>query len=160
MEQRERFRAKKVIQDIKNQVNILARGIPIETSRVDAELLLPKATLAEWGSIFQNVFINAFNAMLDSEQKKLDVSSRLEDGYREILVQDTGAGIDLAEADVFFEPFARKSKISPERRSMGYGGTGLGLTIVKLVAQNVGCEASFVEPEKGFSTAFCIKWRE
>jgi len=160
MEQRERFRAKKVIQDIKNQVNILARGIPIETSRVDAELLLPKATLAEWGSIFQNVFINAFNAMLDSEQKKLDVSSRLEDGYREILVQDKGAGIDLAAAAVFFEPFARKSKISPERRSMGYGGTGLGLTIVKLVAQNVGCEASFVEPEKGFSTAFCIKWRE
>lgn len=160
IEQRERFRAKKVVEEIKEQVDVLARGIPIETNRIDEGLLLPKATLAEWGSIFQNVFINAFNAMLDSEERILDVSSRFVDGYCEILVQDTGSGVDLAEADDLFEPFVRRSEISPERRSLGYGGTGLGLTVVNLISWNIGCSISFVEPEQEFKTAFSIKWRE
>ena len=98
--------------------------------------------------------------MLDSEIKKIDVSSRINGKSREILIQDTGCGVDLKAAEDLFEPFARKLDISPERRALGYGGTGLGLTIVRLVAHKIGCEVSFVEPEKGFSTAFSLRWRE
>ena len=138
----------------------MMRGIPINTSGVNDQLLLPKASLVEWGAIFQNVFINAFNAMLDSDRKLIEVSSRIGGRNFEILVQDTGCGVDLKEAESLFEPFVRKVKISPERQALGYGGMGLGLTIVRMIAHNVLCEVSFVEPQKGFSTAFSLRWRE
>jgi len=157
---RERFPARKTIEEIKDQLKFLMRGVPIDTSRVDDQLLLPKASLVEWGAIFQNVFINAFNAMLDSDRKLIDVSSRIEDRNIEILVQDTGCGVDLKEAETLFEPFVRRVKISPERQALGYGGMGLGLTIVRMIAHNALSEVSFVKPEKDFSTAFSLRWRE
>jgi len=160
LELRKRFQARKVVQEITEQVGFLSRGIPIHMNRLDDSCILPKASLAEWSSIFQNVFINAFNAMLDSKKRMIDVSSRKDGRIREILVQDTGCGVDLDDSEILFKPFVRRMKISPERRALGYGGTGLGLTIVRLISRNIGCDVSFVEPEKEFSTAFSIRWRE
>ncbi len=155
-----RLRAKGVIEKIIAQTSFLAKGIHIYFSRFDNQLRLPKASFAEWGAIFQNVLINAFTAMLDSSKCVLHISSRSQGKSREILIQDTGYGINLQEADKLFEPFQRASKISTERQALGYGGTGLGLTIVRLLANNIGCRVQFVEPENGFSTAFSIQWRE
>lgn len=155
-----RLRAKGVIEKIIAQTSFLAKGIHIYFSGFDNQLRLPKASFAEWGAIFQNVLINAFTAMLDSSKHVLHISSRSQGKSREILIQDTGYGINLQEADKLFEPFQRASKISTERQALGYGGTGLGLTIVRLLANNIGCRVQFVEPENGFSTAFSIQWRE
>ena len=155
-----RFRARSVIEDITQQIRFLARSTEIDYGQLDNHLYLPKASYAEWGAIFQNIFINAFTAMLDSSKCVLHISSRSDGKSREILVQDTGYGIDLQNADRFFEPFQRASKISVERKALGYGGTGLGLTIVRLLANNIGCRVQFVEPEGGFTTAFSISWRE
>ena len=157
---RERLRAKAVVAEITNQTSFLARGTEIDYSQLDNQLYLPKASFAEWGAIFQNIFINAFNAMLDSPKRQLRISFRSDERSREILVQDTGHGINLKDADRFFEPFERESKISVERKALGYGGTGLGLTIVRLLANNIGCRVQFVDPEDGFKTAFSISWRE
>ncbi len=154
------LRARAVIEEIANQTSFLARDAEIDYSQVDARLRLPKASFAEWGAIFQNVLINAFTAMLDSPKRLLHISFRSHERFREILIQDTGYGINLKDADRFFEPFERASKISPERKALGYGGTGLGLTIVRLLANNIGCRVQFVEPERGFKTAFSIRWRE
>jgi signal transduction histidine kinase len=41
---------------------------------------------------------------------------------------------------------------------MGYGGMGLGLTIVRMLAANLGCKVAFVDPEPGFKTAFRLSW--
>lgn len=158
--ERERFRATTVIEEVRRQVRFFSRGIEIDTTDVGGEILLPEASLAEWSTIFQNVFINAFNAMLDSEKRLLKVSSRDKERSREILIQDTGSGVDLQDAGRLFEPFERGSQISPERRALGYGGTGLGLTIVRLLADGIGCRVGFVEPEEGFETAFSLNWRE
>ena len=157
---RHSLRARKVIEEITNQTNFLARGAEIDYSQIDDRLRLPEASFAEWGAIFQNVFINAFNAMLDSPKRRLHISFRSHEKFREILIQDTGYGINLKDADRFFEPFQRASKISAERKALGYGGTGLGLTIVRLLANNIGCSVKFVDPEDGFKTAFSIRWRE
>ena len=157
---RQRFRAMPVIKDIAAQTTFLARGIEIDYSQLDDQLYLPKASFAEWGAIFQNVFTNAFNAVLDSPRRLLHISSRSHEKSREILIQDTGQGMDLQKADKLFEPFERASKISAERQALGYGGTGLGLTIVRLLTDNIGCRVQFVAPQDGFSTAFSIRWRE
>ena len=157
---RNRFRARSVIEDLAAQTRFLARGTKIDYSQIDNHLYLPKASFAEWGAIFQNVFINAFNAMLDSPRRLLHISSRSHNKSFEILIQDTGYGIDLQKAEKFFDPFERESKISVERQALGYGGTGLGLTIVRLIADNIDCRVQFVHPQDGFSTAFSIQWRE
>jgi signal transduction histidine kinase len=157
---RARFRAQAVIGEVKTQVAALARGIPIESSGVADDLLLPSASLAEWSSVFQNVFVNAFNALLEARKKRIAISSRTSGKNRELLVQDTGCGVDLRLAEKLFEPFERKLALSAERAALGYGGTGLGLTIVRLLASNIGVKVSFVPPDKGFNTAFCIAWRE
>ena len=157
---RHNLRARVVIEEIANQTSFLARGTETDYSQIDRNLRLPKASFAEWGAIFQNVFINAFTAMLDSPKRLLHISSRSQDKNHRILIQDTGYGINLINAEKFFEPFERESKISPERKALGYGGTGLGLTIVQLLANNIGCRVRFVKPEKGFKTAFSIQWRE
>jgi len=157
---RRRFSAIGVIKDVKTQTKFLARGINVNVSGIDDQLRLPEASLVEWGAIFQNVFTNAFNAMLDSEERSLQVSSRANERLHEILIQDTGQGVNLQSAERLFEPFVRELKVSPERRALGYGGTGLGLTIVRLLADNIGCSVKFVEPEEGFNTAFSISWRE
>ena len=154
------LRARPVIEEITDQTSFLARDTEVDYSQIDSSLRLPKASFAEWGAIFQNVFINAFTAMLDSPKRLLHISFRSHGKSREILIQDTGHGINLKGADKFFEPFERASKISAERKALGYGGTGLGLTIVRLVANNMGCRVQFVEPERGFKTAFSIRWRE
>ena len=157
---RRRFPAVVVLEDIKAQTTFLARGIKVDVSEIASDLLLPQASFAEWGAIFQNVFTNAFNAMLDSEKRLLQVGSRASGRVREILVQDTGVGVDLKDADRLFRPFERGREISSERRALGYGGTGLGLTIVRLLAGRIDCRVGFVEPDDGFSTAFSISWRE
>ena len=157
---RHRFRAVSVIHDIAEQTRFLARGIEIDYSQLDDELFLPKASYAEWGAIFQNVFTNAFNAMLDSSKRLLHISSQSDQKSREILVQDTGHGVNLLDSGRLFDPFERESPISPERQALGYGGTGLGLTIVRLLADNIGCRVRFVPPQDGFSTAFSFQWRE
>ena len=159
-QQRHRLRARAVIEDITSQTSFLARGTEIDYSQIDSNLRLPKASFAEWGAIFQNVFINAFNAMLDSPKRRLHISFRFRGKSREILIQDTGHGVNLKNSDRLFEPFQRASKISNERKALGYGGTGLGLTIVRLLANNIGCRVRFVDPDDGFKTAFSIWWRE
>jgi C4-dicarboxylate-specific signal transduction histidine kinase len=141
-------------------MGIFVRGATIETSDIEETLILPKATLAEWAAIFQNVILNALNAMIDSPVKKIFISSRVSGRRKAILVQDTGRGVDISSADELFEPFARKLRISAERRALGLGGMGLGLTIVRMIASNVGCKVRFVKPEKGYKTAFELSWSE
>ena len=157
---RQRLKAVVVVEGVWNQMSLLRRGLSIDVSGVDSELRLPAGTLAEWSAVLQNVFVNATNATLDTDEKRLFVSSRANGRVRSILIQDTGVGIDLEHAEEMFEPFARRLELSPERRALGLGGTGLGLTIVRMVATNIGCKVAFVEPENGFATAFRLSWTE
>jgi signal transduction histidine kinase len=159
-QQRQRLRVGPVVAEVIRQTRFLARGIDVDNLDVSKDMRLPEGSFVEWSAVFQNVFINAFNAMLDSDRRLLKIVTRQKGRARAILVQDTGKGVNLASADDLFKPFVRKLRISRGRQSLGYGGTGLGLTIVKLIADNVGCEVAFVEPESGYKTAFSIAWKE
>ena len=156
----ERFRAKPVIETMAGNVRPLLRGVQIETSKVDPELVLPKTNYPVWMAIFHNLFMNASNAMLDSDTKRIAVSSFRSERHRGIWVQDTGVGIDLDKADDLFKPLQRDLEISPERRALGYGGTGLGLAIVRMLATDLKAEVRFIKPETPFKTCFEMAWTE
>ena len=157
---RARFKAKQLLDDVTAQMSVLLRGVQIDLNQIDDSLRLPEAGYAEWSSIFQNVLINAVNAMLDSRKRLVVINSHSKGRKRTLLIQDTGSGVELEKAAELFKPFVRKQIISPERRALGAGGSGLGLTIVRMIADSINCDVSFVKPEEGFSTAFQISWTE
>jgi signal transduction histidine kinase len=68
--------------------------------------------------------------------------------------------VNLQDAEKLFEPFERRMKITSERRSLSIGGTGLGLTIVRLLARNLNFSVSFVRPKAKFATCLRIEWEE
>lgn len=122
-------------------------------------LHFPPAAYSEWNAILQNVLLNSANATLDRKDPKIEISSTIHNRYGLLYVSDNGVGIG-EDANEFFKPFARKSKISPERRELGMGGTGLGLTIVEMIAENRNCDVAFVEPDDPeWSTTFELSWR-
>lgn len=159
-DQPRRLKARRVVDNVVSQTRLFLRGIDVDTSGVSAQFILPPGRYAEWTAIFQNVFINAANAMLDSKQKRLRVLGEQSGDEQALRIEDTGLGVDLATADQLFEPFERRVELSPERRALGFGGSGLGLTIVRMLANNLGCRVEFVEPSDGYTTAFRISWRE
>ncbi len=75
-----------------------------------------------------------------------------EDGYANILVQDTGVGIPLEDRDRIFERFYRVDK----SRSKETGGTGLGLSIVKHIVELYDGTIN-IQSEKDKGTKISIK---
>jgi CheY-like chemotaxis protein len=69
-----------------------------------------------------------------------------------IEIEDTGPGIDPKEYDKIFEPFERGSAAN----QINIGGTGLGLTISKLLTELMGGEINF-KSELGKGTKFDIR---
>ncbi len=160
IEKRQRYKAKGVIDDIKRQLAFLARGIEVDITGIDANIYLPEASYAEWGSIFQNVLTDAYNAVQEQDRRYVRVNSRSSNFDRSILIQDTGIGVELQDSERLFRPFQRDAQTSHEKMAMGYGGTGLGLTIVRLLTDKIGCQARFIHPDIGFNTAFLLEWKE
>ena len=125
---------------------------------VPKDIVLPPATFAEWNSLFQNVFINTANATLDvAEPTALCVGGRTGRSTW-VRIHDNGVGVDLTDADGLFEPFSRSLVVSDERRALGLGGMGLGLTIVRMIAVRRRAKASFVAPPPPWATAFQLSW--
>lgn len=154
------LRARAVLQQVVTQTRVLLRGVNCDLSEVDEDLKLPAGRYAEWSALWQNIFINASNAMLDQDVRRLKAVSSSDARAASVVVMDTGTGIDLTKADRYFRPFERGQFISPERRGLGVGGTGLGLTIVRMLSNNLKCSARFIlPPDAEFATAFELSWR-
>ncbi|MBF0181190.1 MAG: ATP-binding protein [Magnetococcales bacterium] len=156
----QKFNLKRTLRSVAKSIAPFCRGAQFLFDVPD-DLRLPAGTQAEWQAIFQNVFVNAANAMLDSDKRVIHCHATVK-GNRQVRlrVMDTGNGIDLKRADAFFEPFQRESRISEERRSLGLGGMGLGLTIVRMIAVRKKCTVGFEEPPHPYATAFTMSWRE
>ena len=155
-----RFKTRSLVENMASNLRPILRGVQVDVSGIDPELRLPAGTYPAWMAIFHNLFMNASNAMLDSKRKEISVSSFRSGRIRGVRVQDTGAGIPLNKAEDLFEPLRRALEISPERRALGYGGAGLGLAIVRMLATDMKMDVHFVEPGAPFRTCFEMTWSE
>jgi len=156
----ESLAARPVLENTVEQCALLLRGIKVDLTSVPDELRLPPGRYAEWSSLFQNVLINAANAVAEVPLREVAVRARRVGRRTSLLVEDTGVGVDLADADALFEPFARRQFVSVERQALGAGGMGLGLTITRMIAGNLGCSVGFTTPSNGYNTAFEIAWEK
>jgi two-component system, OmpR family, sensor histidine kinase SenX3 len=93
------------------------------------------------------------NAVKYSDAGSLvNVESRCDNGWIEIVVTDTGVGIPPRDIDRIFERFYRVDRA----RSRDTGGTGLGLSIVRHVATNHSGEVT-VQSREGEGSVFTIR---
>ncbi len=157
-----RFKVRALVENVYRDMGTLTRGVTLDADQIDPDMRLPAGTYAEWTAVFQNVLSNAINALLDTPkpERYIGLEASCKNRRCHLTIQDNGAGIDQNEAERFFQPFERGLELSPERTSLGTGGTGLGLTIVRTIAENLGGKVAFVEPSGGFSTAFQLTWEE
>jgi C4-dicarboxylate-specific signal transduction histidine kinase len=146
-----------VLQQVTQNVAQLIPGVDV-TFDVARDIYLPPATFAEWNSLFQNVLINAANATLDSDRRRIRCVAGRTGRAAWIRIDDNGAGVDHQASTHLFEPFKRELNLSEERRALGLGGMGLGLTIVRMIAEQRRARVSFVEPPAGWSTSFQMSW--
>ena len=152
------FSAKKIVENIIPQISFIQPGVTFDLAGIDPDFHLPPATYAEWVSIFQNAFFNSLNALVDSDDRVIAIRSEDTGGCRRILIEDTGSGIDLGESEALFELFKRRITISRERRELGFGGSGLGLTIMRVIAGSRGVRVRFEPPSLGFATSLVMEW--
>ena len=91
------------------------------------------------------------NAVKFTKAGGITVAARPHQGGVELRVTDTGIGIPQEELKVIFEPF-RQIEDSATRQ---YGGTGLGLYIVKRLLEVLGGTIT-VESENGRGSTFRV----
>ncbi|AIS18817.1 hypothetical protein LT40_16090 [Pseudomonas rhizosphaerae] len=156
-EKRNQYNAQKVLARIVGNSEALLRQVHVEID-FSRSIMLPSATFAAWNAIFQNVLINAVNAMIDSSRRLMFCFAEIDRNKSSIYIADTGVGVRLSDSSDLFKPFIRRLEIPEERKALGLGGMGIGLTIVKMVADSLDCTVSFVPPPVGFSTAFKLEW--
>ncbi|OLO04056.1 ATP-binding protein [Salinicola socius] len=93
------------------------------------------------------------NAQQHAEPGSLRIRLYQADDYCHLVVEDDGPGIDRALASDLFEAFHR----GDPSRSRKSGGSGLGLTVVKAIAEAHGGQA-ICQPTGRGGSAFVITW--
>jgi len=156
----ESYDARKLSQNVADTMKVLSRGTEIDLSGVQRGLMLPPASYAAWVAVLQNLLTNAFRATLDESEPSVRVDAAAVDGGGWLRVQNNGVAIDLADADRFFLPFEREDHSAKRSEALGLGGSGLGLTIVRMIADEIGIDARFEEPQDDWSTSIRIKWKD
>jgi two-component system sensor histidine kinase SenX3 len=133
-----------------NRVAADSHGIRLVSGGESAEVYGDEALLVV---ALHNLVANAIQYSPDHSRVGIGVSHR--DGIVEIAVTDQGVGIPDEERDRVFERFYR----SDPARARNTGGSGLGLSIVKHVAQNHGGDVRvWSQPGKG--STFTIRLPE
>lgn len=152
-----RLRADRFVRSTVKKLRVLARGAMVHVD-IPADFLLPAASVASWSSVLQNLLVNAYNAVLEEPVRRIDIDAGTDGSTRWLRIQDTGVGIDLSKAPGYFAPFARGMEDDPRRAELGLGGSGLGLTIVRMITEPLGVTVSFVEPDREHSTSVVLEW--
>lgn len=117
----------------------IPEGITIETVLDDTAPAAP-GEIEQLRRVFENIILNAIQAMPDGGN--LRVTTRVNDGFLETNITDTGVGIQENDLGKIFEPFYTSRA----------AGIGLGLAIVKeIVERHGGDVAVSSSPGKGAS---------
>lgn len=149
---------------IKESIKLLRASLPatIDIKRhIDPQCGLIVADPNQVQQVFMNLCTNAFHAMEETggrlditlklaDQDKSDFCRKQDDNttqYIELVVRDSGPGIDPAIQQKIFHPYFTTKEAGK--------GTGLGLSIVHGIVTNLGGQI-FVESELGKGAAFFV----
>lgn len=127
---------------------LAARGFAVQL-----DLALPAAVDCDAVRVRQALMALLENALVHADPGPLRVQARWAEGWASVAVEDGGPGIPPALAGQLFEAFRR----GDPSRARASGGSGLGLAVVKAIAEahagQVGCAAL---PQGG--TRVWLRW--
>jgi PAS domain S-box-containing protein len=126
----------------------ISRKIEIDV-RAKRRLPLVKVNYMQLHRILRNLINNAVK--FNKEGGKVIIEAAQKDDEVEVCVKDTGIGIEAAELEKIFESLYQIDA-SPTRP---YGGTGMGLAVVKEIIESYGGRIK-VESELGRGSKFCF----
>jgi len=126
------------------------RGIPIRLQLSGEEILV----LGD-GTRLQQVVTNLLNNAIKFSQsgQEITVTTRREDDFAEIVVEDRGMGIEPEFLPYVFERF-RQSEIAADKK---HGGLGLGLAIVKSIVEMHGGAVEARSGGPGSGATFVVR---
>jgi len=127
-EKKESVDLKKLWEDLLGDSAAELRGARVEV-RGTAEVHADRTALKE---AFRSLLSNAVKFSREGQAPEIVIENRAASGRAEVTVSDRGVGFDESYADQIFEPFRR---LHPKGQ---YPGTGIGLSIVRRVAENHG----------------------
>ncbi len=147
------FSLKRAINDVVNTQlsNIHKKQLQLQLSYAEG---LPEIVHGDQLRCKQILLNLISNAIKFTEEGEITITACLEEQqqYRALIrmtVQDTGIGMTPEEQQKIFDPFAQADSSTTRR----FGGTGLGLTICRQLAELMGGEIS-VESEPGQGSSF------
>lgn len=137
-----------------HETSCLKKGIEMNLN-IDDNLPLVKLDIIRFNQVVNNLVTNAIK-FTDNGSVSLNISKQFEgENTLTILTEviDSGIGIPKDKHDTIFEAFTQASSTTNRL----YGGTGLGLPIVKSIVEAMGGEIKIdSEPEKGSKFYFTI----
>ena len=112
----------------------MKHGANVKLNLID-DIPIIKGIYSDFSQVFYNLVKNACEAMKDSDQKQIIISSSFNSKAITISFSDTGPGIDPEKLSSIFDPFYSTKSQSSETKS----GSGLGLFVSsRLMAQYQG----------------------
>ena len=117
----------------------------IITTNMDPSLVV-SGNPAEFREIFTNLIFNAFDAMPDGGELKIETWREPKTHEAIVIIQDTGCGMP---------PEVRKKIFDPFFTTKGRNGTGLGLSVVYRITTSLRGDIE-VESEVGVGTKFIL----
>ena len=124
------------------------KGITLIYDEVDFTAFADKKQMS---TVLSNIVLNACSHAKD--EKIIKITTEKIHNYIKINVFNTGSKIDDKDKDGIFTSFYRADKAHSRKE----GRFGLGLSIVKSIVDNHGCECGFENKENGVEFWFTME---
>jgi PAS domain S-box-containing protein len=147
-----RFGLRQVLADVESLMQVRTQGKGIKL-RIEQEGLLPETILTDPTRLRQILVNLVGNAVKFTESGSVSLAVRLlaqEPAMLEWDVIDTGIGLTTEQQQALFQPFTQADNSTVRK----FGGTGLGLTISKRLAELLGGDVRIVRSQVGVGTTF------
>lgn len=129
------------------------KGVTARFNSTDGILVL--ADENQYTTVLSNIVLNACSHA--KGEKLIEVSTEILDNNKvRVNVFNTGSFVDDKDKDSIFTSFYRADKA----HSRAEGRFGLGLSIVKSITENHGCECGFENKENGVTFWFTVNLTE
>jgi len=140
------FDVQALIRQVKELFKHTARSKSLELKVLGADERASLGMVGDAGRVKQILTNLVSNAIKFTSEGSIDISVAQEGAKIHITVQDSGEGIDDETMATLFKPFVQGDGTTARR----HGGTGLGLTISRNLAQKMGGALTLEsEPSKG-----------
>ncbi len=111
---------------------------------------------SDFSQSFNNIIQNALNAMYSAKEKRLSIQTRVNQKHIEILIGDTGCGIEEEDMEKIFLPGYSTKTEQGYRKTDKPIGRGLGLSLAYLLLMKYDADIE-VESKDGFGTTFTVQ---